>query len=61
VIYNTGVGLQIVEEMPQGGSASPINHSHGKMRRGGPNELGHLFGESFFDRLHRILGERNEI
>jgi hypothetical protein len=30
-----------------------------KCVRGGPNELGHIFGESIFDRLHRGLGERH--
>jgi hypothetical protein len=47
--------------MSQGQSDSRSNHSRRKMCRGGPNELGHLFGESFFDRLHRILGEMHRV
>jgi hypothetical protein len=31
------------------------------MCRGGPNELGHIFGKSVFDRLHRIPGERHGV
>jgi hypothetical protein len=27
----------------------------------GPNELGHLLGESIFDRLYRGPGERNRV
>jgi len=29
------------------------NQSRKKVRRGGPNELGHISSESIFDRLHR--------
>jgi hypothetical protein len=61
VIFDAGDGMKIIEEMSQGRGVDQCNRSHGKVCRGGPNELGHISGKSFSDRLHRSLGERHRI
>jgi hypothetical protein len=58
LVCKVGVVLQIVEEVLQGISIGRSNHNHKKMLKGGPNELGHIFGESVFEKLRRGPGER---
>jgi hypothetical protein len=58
VICNTCVVLQITEEISQRQSVNHSNNRCRKVHRGGPTELGHIFGKSIFDRLHRIPRER---
>jgi hypothetical protein len=56
VLCDVGVGLQIIEEITQRRSVIRSNCNGGKMHRGGPNKLGHIFGDLIFDRLCRSLG-----